>query len=166
MARSPEETKCMDLRVSPRLHALNKHKEEGSMRGITLFAVALSAMLVSCGACDDRCVGAQSGGSCDWEAEECCEDPTSLLWCKNGIWQQYSCPGPLGCFNFTEQWVCDFNNSKIGDPCPYSDSQPQGWCTIDGSIVLRCKDGQFFSSEKCPLGKSCSRNVNGTVGCW
>jgi len=105
------------------------------------------------------CDGPKPGEYCDDNWAQCLDDHTAL-WCDNGTFREFSCPGPEGCrlTAVGRQRVssCDPNGMKPGDKCI---SMFAGFvlCT-GGTTNLKCNGNKWVSVE-CPM--TC---VTGTTG--
>ena len=105
-----------------------------------LFAIASLAVLAT--AC-----GGRAGGTCNSEGF-LCQDASSALECKVGVWVALPCRGPTGCQRQGDLVRCDMAANVAGDACA-STVEGKGLCMSDGLGTLGCRDGTLVKTNVC-----------------
>lgn len=111
------------------------------------------------------CLG--EGAECQPDDSALCEDPTTSLFCEEGILRKFKCPGDLGCTqNSQTKAVCDFRRSSVSASCPrLAATQELGFCSTtlssagnpSGAILVKC-DKQTRLWREVMSCSSCTTN--------
>lgn len=107
-----------------------------------LMAVAVVAWGAGC--------GPTAGQTCDSPRTGVCDTANFVLWCSEGSYQRFACPGPNGCQVMGSSLGCDWRASAVGDPCPRTE-EGKAVCGADGVSQLSCIGGKWARKEcsKC-----------------
>jgi hypothetical protein len=121
------------------------------MKKLALLALS-SLMFVACGP-------PKAGDKCNTTGF-LCQDTTTAMECKVGLWSALPCKGVGGCKREAEIIKCDMAGNDENDACS-STAEGKGLCTKDGLGTLECRDGKLLKTNTC---RSCT--VSGeTVVC-
>ncbi|NMO16716.1 hypothetical protein HPC49_23725 [Pyxidicoccus fallax] len=91
--------------------------------------------------------GQSAGDSCEGSGFVCQEEVLALE-CRNGVWREVPCRGPLGCRETDDAVRCDTSNNRAGDACA-SSAEGRGLCRPDGLAVLECRQGVLEETATC-----------------
>ncbi len=91
--------------------------------------------------------GQSVGDSCEGTGFVCQEDALALE-CRNSVWREVPCRGPLGCRETDDAVRCDVSGNRDGDACA-SSAEGRGLCRSDGKAVLECRMGVLEETATC-----------------
>jgi hypothetical protein len=120
----------------------------GSRVRVLALAVALSFALIATTACNKKVVGAPCRPS-----QSTCIDVTNALVCRNGVYVQTSCGGPLGCQTNGDGATCDATVAEEGAICV--DDRAYA-CSPDKQRALSCDSGKMREYQACRGPGGCS----------
>jgi hypothetical protein len=81
-----------------------------------------------------------------------CLDKASAVYCRNDVYTEAKCPGPLGCKKVQDELLCDQSESQEGDACVRDE---QLMCSKDTKSLLKCNAGTFRREHGCDGPKGC-----------
>jgi len=93
------------------------------------------------------CGAPMAGDGCNSQGY-LCQDASTALECREGVWTGLPCRGPEGCAHLSIGVTCDTSASMEGDACAAS-AEARGICTQDGSALLECRRGTFVKTRSC-----------------
>lgn len=112
---------------------------------------------ISGNAAGDPCSSGDEGDTA------CGVDGKSQISCHSGKYEVALCRGPDGCKTQGNTSICDLSIAEEGQECKGPGAINTYACSVDGTKVLKCTNGQFNMSGYC-RGKKCEVK-DGKVGC-
>jgi hypothetical protein len=99
--------------------------------------------------------GNKAGDACSTDDEgngACTADGKSMVSCEKGKYTVTQCLGAAGCKDTGSGFTCDRSVATDGEPCSKDGTSA---CSVDGTVMLVCKDGKLGKSRECRGAKKC-----------
>jgi hypothetical protein len=129
-------------------------KKRSKLVVVSLF-LALAALLAP------ACGGKKTGSRCKGTESTCLDKKTALA-CRNSVYADVACAGPLGCSKYQDHANCDTSVASPNDPCMGEDDEYA--CSPDKKRAVVCKAGVFQPHLEC-RGKAGCAMLGRTVSC-